>query len=196
MLASLSLPPCLYNEHCNSCPTYFAELLGGCGREGEEARLAMKAHSAERWAHHTGPFDALGGHCHLISSHRRLWAQRCWACGVYGHWDLDSRYPRSHRRAEPYKQPSVSLDPKSTPHPRTPEPASGSAGEVSGAAAALASSAPDLDSSRIGSKATTKPASVQHDCSQPSSESNFNKDFYTRTCCNCKFYLSHYTYLH
>lgn len=40
------------------------------------------------------------------------------------------------------------------------------------------------------------PVSAPHNCSQTSLKRKFNKDFYTRTCSNYKFYLSHYTYLH
>lgn len=125
------------------------------------------------------------------------------ACGLRGAVRVGCMHTGTSTAATPEATVQLSLTDNRqclfTPNPRPtpgPEPAPGSAGEVPGAAAALASSAPDLDPSRTGSKAATKPVSVQHDCSQPSSESNFNKDFYTRTCCNCKFYLSHYTYLH
>ena len=110
------------------------------------------------------------------SSHRQPWAPKKVCMRVYRHWYLNSHCPGSHHAAVPYQPVGVSLAPIHA-HPRPPESVTGASGHISGAAAALASSTLDLGSSQTGSKATGKPASMQHNSSQPSSKSNFNKDF-------------------
>lgn len=117
-----------------------------------------------------GPFNALCGCCRVVcpspaylTGSRGL--QRQCVCGCADPGTSTATALEATTQLSLTSPSRCLFSPIPHPPPAPPESMTGASRDISGAAAALASSTLDLSSSQTGSKASGKPASVQHNSS-------------------------------